>query len=167
LARTHEALRAEVAQRRRTEEQLRRANRALLALRRCSQARVRTRDEAALLQEVCRIIVEVAGYRLCWVGYAEQDEARTVRPVAQAGYEAGYLQTVRVTWADTERGRGPTGTAARTGRPSVFREAATDPRFAPWRAEALARGYGSVLGLPLHADSTRLGALTVYAAEAA
>jgi signal transduction histidine kinase len=139
-----------------------RANRALS---RCNRALVRARDEATFLQEMCRAVVETAGYRLCWVGYAEADSDRSVRPVAQAGYEGGYLETARVTWADTERGRGPTGTAVRTGRPSVFRDVATDPLFAPWRAEALKRGYASVLGIPLVIGPTVAGALTIYAAE--
>jgi PAS domain S-box-containing protein len=149
-----------------TTQELRRANRGLLALTRCNQALTRARDEATLLQQVCRLIVEVAGYRLCWVGFAEKDEARTVRPVAQAGYEAGYLQTVRVTWADSERGRGPTGTAIRTRQPAVFQDVTADPLFAPWREEALARGYAAVLGLPLLAEAEVLGALTIYASEA-
>jgi serine/threonine protein kinase/putative methionine-R-sulfoxide reductase with GAF domain len=147
------------------EEQLRRANRAHRAISSCDQALIRAEDEAALLGEVCRIIVEVAGYRLCWVGYVERDQAKTVRPVAQAGYEEGYLKTVRVTWADTERGRGPVGTAARTGEPAVFQDVAADPRFAPWRAEALKRGYASVLGIPLLAGSAVLGVLAIYASE--
>ncbi len=149
----------------RAQEELRRISRSNLALTRCSQALTRAGDEPTLLQEVCRLIVEVAGYRLCWVGYAEHDEARTVRPVAQAGYEAGYLRTARVTWADSERGRGPVGTCIRTRRPAVFQDAAADPPFAPWRGEALARGYAAVIGLPLLADSGVLGALTIYASE--
>src|SRR5947209_3148519 len=112
----------DVSERRRTAEHLRRADRAQLAISRCNQAVVRATDEPALLREVCRVIVEVAGYRLCWVGYAEPDERQTVRPVAQAGYEEGYLKTVNVTWSDTARGRGPGGTAIRTGQPAVFQD---------------------------------------------
>jgi PAS domain S-box-containing protein len=144
---------------------LRRANRALLALTRCNQALIRARDEPTLLQEVCRLIVEVGGYRLCWVGFAQADEARTVRPVAQAGYEAGYLQAVRISWGDNEQGRGPAGTAIRTRRAAVFQDVAADPDFAPWREEARTRGYASVLGLPLLAEQEVLGVLTIYAHE--
>jgi PAS domain S-box-containing protein len=153
------------AERGRVQEQLRRLNRAHLALTRCTQALVRATGESAFLREICRVIVEVAGYRLCWVGYAEEDEGKTVRPVAQAGWEEGYLETVNVTWADTERGRGPTGTAVRTGRPSVCQDVARDPAFTPWRAEALRRGYASALGIPLPGPSRPLGALTIYASE--
>ena len=42
--------------------------------------------------QICRLIVEEAGYRLCWVGRAEHDEAKTVRPIASAGFDEGYLE---------------------------------------------------------------------------
>jgi PAS domain S-box-containing protein len=155
----------DITEHKRDEENLRRANRAHLAIRSCNQAVIRAVEEVSLLSEVCRIIVEGAGYRLCWVGYAEHDEAKTVRPMAQAGYEEGYLKTVNVTWADAERGRGPAGTSIRTGEPAVFQDVAVDPRFAPWRAEALNRGYASVLGIPLKEDTDVLGVLTIYASE--
>jgi PAS domain S-box-containing protein len=158
LVRDNEALMAEVRERRRVD-------RARQALSRCGQALVRADDEPQFLGEICRVIVEVAGYRLCWVGYAEHDDAKSVRPVAHAGYEEGYLETVRITWADTERGRGPVGTAIRTGAPAVFRDVARDPDFAPWRVEALRRGYASVIGLPLLSGPEVLGALAIYAAE--
>ena len=34
-----------------------------------------------------------------------QNEKKSVIPVAQAGYEEGYLESLNVTWDDTERGR--------------------------------------------------------------
>ena len=154
-------------QRRRAEEALRRINRAHRALSSCNEALIRATDESALLQQICQIIVDEASYRFCWVGYAEQDDARMVRPVAQAGFEEGYLKTVQVTWADTERGRGPTGTCIRTGQTVVIKNTAIDPGFVPWRDEALQRGYASVIAIPLLVDATPLGALGIYASEPA
>jgi PAS domain-containing protein len=109
--------------------------------------------------------VDVSGYRLAWVGYAEHDEHKTVRPVAHAGFEDGYLDTVRITWADSERGRGPVGAAIRTARPSVFQNIHADPHFTPWRSEAQRRGYAAVIGLPLLRDAVAFGTLALYAAE--
>jgi len=68
-------------------------------------------------------------------------------------------------WADSERGRGPTVTAIRTGQPVVARDILTDPAFAPWREQALKRGYASSITLPLLANGQTLGALTIHAAE--
>ena len=158
LAQANEALAVEIRERRRID-------RARQALSRCNHVLIRAGDEPQFLRELCRVIVEVAGYRLCWVGYAEHDEAKSVRPVAHAGYEEGYLETVRVTWADTERGHGPVGKAIRTREPAVFRDVTHDPDFAPWRAEALRRGYASVIGIPLLSGSEVLGALAIYAAD--
>ncbi|MBZ5668906.1 MAG: GAF domain-containing protein [Acidobacteriia bacterium] len=146
-------------------EEIRRLNRALRTISECDQAIVRVQEEPELVKTVCRILVEEGGYCLAWVGYAEQDEAKTVRPVGRAGFQQGYLETVNITWADAERGRGPTGTAIRTGQPCIQRHTSEDPDFAPWRNEALQRGYASSIALPLVRDGKPFGALTVCARE--
>ena len=107
-------------------------------------------------------MVEDCGHTMVWVGFAEEDEARTVRPVAWAGFEKGYLESLKITWGDTVRGQGPTGTAIRTGKPSACANMLTDPRFAPWRQEALRRGYASSLVVPLLAAGKAFGAITIY-----
>lgn len=148
-----------------TNQALQKTNRALKTLSECNQALVRIRDEEALMNEICRLIVEVGGYRLAWVGFAESDEAKTVRPVAEHGFEEGYLETINLTWAEAEGGRGPTGTAIRSGNPSIAQNLLTDPQFEPWREAALERGYASSIALPLFTDGEVLGALNIYAGE--
>ncbi|MDD5640887.1 MAG: PAS domain S-box protein [Syntrophales bacterium] len=148
------------------EAEVKRANRALKTLSAVNKAVVRAPTEAELLQDVCRVVVEEGGYRLAWIGYAENDLQKTVRPMAQAGYEEGYLETLKINWADTERGRGPTGAAIRTGQPVLARNIPTDPHFAPWREEAMQRGYTSSLVLPLMKEDAAFGALNIYAGDA-
>jgi PAS domain S-box-containing protein len=150
----------------RAARELQRLNRALRTLSECNQAMVRAREERGLVEDICRILVEEGGYRMAWAGYAQQDESKSVRPVAWAGIEDGYLETVRITWGEDECGRGPTGRAIRTGQPSVARRVQDDPEFAPWREEALRRGYASSIGLPLLADGRPFGALMIYSESA-
>lgn len=150
--------------RERTEE-LRLANQTLRMISECNQALVRAADEYALVHEICQIIVKMGGYRMAWVGLAEEDEARTVRPVAVVGIEQGYLERAHISWADNERGRGPTGTCIRTGEVRIGRNFLTDPELAPWRDEALARGFQSSIALPLMSAGKVFGALTLYAGE--
>jgi len=126
---------------------------------------VRAKTEDELFQDVCRHIVEIGGYRMVWIGLSEDDEQKTVRPVAHSGFEQGYLNKLNVSWSDTERGRGPTGRAIRSGQPVHSQNIATDPEFAPWREDALARGYTSSLALPLINESVTYGALNIYAAD--
>ncbi len=156
----------DITERRRTEEALHRLNRELQAISDCNQALMRAVDEQTLLNDICHIVCDEAGYRMAWVGYAENDATRTVRPVAWAGSEDGYLASANITWADTERGRGPTGTAIRSGESSCIQDFTTDPQAAPWRENALQRGYRSNIALPLKDDSANtFGALTIYSTE--
>lgn len=101
------------------------------ALSRCNEALIRATDEARLLQQVCQIVVEEAGYRLCWVGSAENDESKSVRPVSRAGFDEGFVDTLNITWADTERGQGPTGTFIRRRETAISACIASDPQLAP------------------------------------
>ena len=156
---------AQGIERKRAEEKLARLNRTLQTVNECNQALVRATEEFELLRSVCRILVEFGGLRMAWVGYREFNEDKTVWPVAQAGYEAGYLERINITWADTERGRGPTGAAIRTGTTCWTRNIVTDPNMAPWRIEALSRGYASNVSLPLMSHGEAFGALTLYAEE--
>jgi len=160
------AIITDIRERKRAERELQRVNRALQTVNECTRALVHAVDEADFLQEVCRIMVDTGGYRLAWIGFAADDAEQSVRPVARAGHDAGYVDGVAITWADTERGRGPTGSAIRTGRPCVVQDMAQEPAFQPWRAEAARRGFASVIALPLRgAEDRPLGALNIYAGE--
>ena len=145
------------------ESELRRLNRALLAISRCNQVMLRAVNEMELLHEVCRIVVEVGGYRMAWVGYAEDDRKKSVRPVAKAGFDDGYLEKLKISWADNELGQGPAGTAIRTGQSCTVRDLLIDPHFERWREDAKERGYASIHSLPMKVDKKVFGALTIYA----
>ncbi|OAB63426.1 hypothetical protein AY599_05225 [Leptolyngbya valderiana BDU 20041] len=152
----------DISDRKATEAQLYRVNRTLRTLSDCNQALVRATSETDLFENVCHILVAAGGYRLAWVGYVERDAAKTIRPVAQAGFDNGYLETLHITWDDCERGRSPTGIAARTGRISVFQDIFNDPRYRPWREEARKRGYASSIAVPMVHDGTTIGVLNLY-----
>jgi PAS domain S-box-containing protein len=156
----------DITNRKRAEEALRRLNRELRTISNCNQILLRASDEQSLLDEICRIVCEEAGYRMAWVAYAEHDAAKSVRPVAWTGAEEGYLANLGITWADTERGWSPTGTAIRSGKSCCIQDFATDPRLAPWRESALQRGFLSGIALPLNDEQANaFGSLSIYSAQ--
>ncbi|MBJ6750867.1 hybrid sensor histidine kinase/response regulator [Geomonas anaerohicana] len=146
-------------------ESLFRVNRALKTFSGCNQALVRATEELQLMKDVCRTIVETGGYRLAWVGMAEHDDWKTVRPVAQWGDRGGYLTKLDMSWADIDRGRGPTGTAIRTGTTRIVQNIRYDASWALWREEALKHGFAASISLPLVNEGHPLGALVIFAGE--
>lgn len=143
-----------------------RLNRDLKLLSDCNMTMLRVDEEQSLLQTICEKIVNDGGYLMAWVGYAEHNEEKTVRPVAQAGFNDQYLQSVRITWAENRFGFGPTGTCIRTGKTDINHNYLNNPRMAPWKEKAEQYGYQSSIAIPLISKQGVIGALTIYSAEA-
>jgi signal transduction histidine kinase len=122
-------------------------------------------NEFNYLNEVCKIIVEDCGRSMVWIGYTQSDENKSVKPVAYFGFDQGYIDDLNVSWDDNEHGRGPTGTAIRTGKPYICKNMLTDPAFKPWRDAAVERGYASSLVLPLIMEGESFGAVSIYSKE--
>ena len=76
-----------------------------------------------------------------------------------------YPQNITISLADVPEGRGPTGVAVREGRWDVCLDIAGDPRMAPWRRQALARGFRSSAAFPLFVGGRVEGVLTLYSGQ--
>jgi len=143
---------------------LARTNRVLRTLGAGHRALLRARDEHELLHAMCRVLVDEGGYRIVWIGYAEHDEARRIRPVAHAGDEPEFFASARFSWS-TER-PSVSGEAIRTGKPALDRRLRSDPLLMQWRTDAARRGYGAVSAFPLRAGNEVIGCLTLVSADA-
>ena len=139
-------------------------SRALATLGQCNQVLVRAADEGTLLRETCRTIVDAGGYPLAWVGYADHDEAQTIRPVASAGH-ATYLDDLSLSWGIAGTGQGPTGTAIRTGDVQMVKDSHRSRRFKLWRERVEQYGFRTTCALPLTLGGQTVGALVIYANE--
>jgi diguanylate cyclase (GGDEF)-like protein len=98
------------------------------------------------------------------VGRAEDDAARTIRPVARAGATRS-AELRDFTWDDSEQGRSATGQAIRTGQPCIVNDIDNGDLSAYWQGLARHAGFGAMMALPLHVDGRVFGALTIVAPE--
>lgn len=160
LSRVNAALQAEIAEHSLAEEKLRRANRALTMLSACNQAVAHATEETVLLDEVRRIIVEIGGYPLARVILAPERATVAGRPPAGTSLPADGPGAIEGAW--TDRGC-PAAEAICSGEPHLVKDVRSDPNFAPWREEAIRRGYAACVALPLCAEDGVIGALTVCA----
>ena len=140
-------------------------NRGLRVLNACNAALLYATSENELLQQVCQLAVHLGGYRMAWIGLLTDEPEKRIDPAWSAGDDGGYLEGIEVTWADEPCGRGPTGTAARNGRPDVCQYIDSDPDYVPWRERAMRHGFRAAAGFPIRVDNRMFGVLSLYSRQ--
>jgi diguanylate cyclase (GGDEF)-like protein len=128
-----------------------------------ASAIVRVRDPQELFEAACTIAVEEGRFRLAWVGRV-MPEASTLEPVAWSGHDAGYLDGVARLSIDAAEDRQGKGAALRQGGGIVVNDIANDELFV-LKEEALARGYRSMIALPLITENKVTAVFKLYAEE--
>ena len=145
-----------------SQKSLQKVNRSLRSFSACTKAMTRIDDELELMEEICRICVEVGGHSMAWVAFGEDNPERSLRSVAHWGSQGCFLDGLRASWANTERGQGPAGTSIRTGKITVFHNLLTNPLYRPWRDAVEKCGYTSCIALPLIEDGKPFGSLVIF-----
>jgi len=146
--------------------ELRQVNRALSMIGQCNRSLLRARDERTLLDEVCRLVVDIGGYPFAWVGYVRDGACKTLSPAASAGEDSGYLDALNQSRTDEEWGSGLACTSIRTGRIVVERDITAGKHYFPAHGAAIQSGFKGAVALPLHVEGRVLGTLVVYSSSA-
>ena len=157
LLSTNQHLTAEISERTRLQAIAGRSSRALKTLSNFNHVLVREHEESTLVSEVCRILVEVGGYRMAWVGFVHENDTRYVAPVAQAGYEAGHLVGLKIALTDEHQRQCPLAKILLSGKLSVVRDVLANPDAAACVCHlALEQDYCSLAVLPIRLNGTVL-----------
>lgn len=151
----------DITERKHQEEQIKKLTRLYSVLSRVNEAIVRVHNEESLYSEICRIVADVGGYPLVWIGHVKDE---LVMPVAWSGPASDYLQDIRVE-VQGELGKGPTGTSIRENRSVVNDDFATNPTTSPWRELAQRYIIRASAAFPLKHQGKVIGAFTLYASE--
>lgn len=136
--------------------------RALQMLNACHEALLKAQDEIKLLEDVCQLIVDVGGYRLAWVGYAQHDEIKSIKPVAYVGEDKGLLSDTVLTWAENDpRGQGASGQCLRTAEVVICEDIQQQFSMEYLRNIAKNVGLRGGISLPLKQNGRTFGVLTI------
>lgn len=145
--------------------ELARTNRILRTLSGSNRTLLRAEDEQTLLGDMCRVAVDVGGFRAAWVGYSQDDAAKSVKPMAYAGLDARFFESLDVSWDDNGRGRGVCGQAIREKRIVTANRMLHEPGTEPWWEIMEQHGIASAIALPLLAGTHIIGVMAIYATE--
>lgn len=150
------------------ESEIDRANRALRTISaiNASFSDAKTKPPQSLYEDLCRIAVDVGGYKECYVALPIYTEDKPILIVANAGDGDAYTKGLTLSWDDVPNGRGPTGTAIRTGEVSRFNDLSNDVRFSIWRDRAGSFNFHSCISFPFGPfNGNSFGAFTLYSSN--
>ncbi len=153
----------DITQRRIQQERIARLSRIQAVLSGINSTIVRVRDRRELFRQSCRIAVQQGGFRMAWIGSVEPGALRAT-PLVSEGADQGYLEEVGAALETIEEDPGSVGKAIRYKKMVVVNDIETDPHTV-FKREALARGFRSLIAMPLMVADEVVGVLVLYAAE--
>ena len=144
------------------QEAVRRLNRVHAVLSGINNLIVRARSRDELFREACRIAVEQGHFPLAWIGLVDPAKGRL--EIAATGTDTREY----VSLMPTDVSPGAPGAPAKSvqlGIPVIVNDVASDPLITI-KEEALARGFRSLVVLPLVVARETIGVLALYAEQA-
>jgi diguanylate cyclase (GGDEF)-like protein/PAS domain S-box-containing protein len=153
----------DVTQRRLQEQRIARLSRIQAVLSGINSTIVRVRERGELFRESCRIAVQQGGFRMAWIGVVERGIMQALSVVWE-GVNEGFLEQMRLALAPVADEPGAVGYAIRHKRIVVSNDLANDP-LTVLKEEALARGFRSLIAMPLMVADEVVGVLVLYASE--
>ncbi len=145
------------------EEKIERLSKLYNTLSQINQSIVRIKDREELFKAICKIFVEQGKFKMVWIGLVDP-KTGNVNPVAHYGYEDGYLEKISININDRASKGKPTILAIKEGRVVVIEDIKKELKV-KWQDEALKRGYGSLVSIPLKLRGDVIGNLNVYASK--
>ncbi|MHB1115772.1 HD domain-containing phosphohydrolase [Sideroxydans sp.] len=152
----------DITERKQHEIAMQRANRALRTISAGNQALIHATDEGSLLQVMCEVSVQFGGYCLAWIGYARDDDDKTIAQMAQYGSEKGWPNPSPLTWNEEKHESCPAGLAILSGTPKIVQDILNDADLGSWHENARQYGYASCIALPLMDGDRAFGTLVLF-----
>ena len=135
---------SDVSDRNLADQSLRRTNQALQALSSCNEALMHARDEVSLLEDICRIIVCIAGYRFAHISRLAGEGDGDLDMVASFGYAEPLASESLQQCSGLDDPRWPGSAALRTASVSVINDIENDVSASAWKHQVLELGCRSV-----------------------
>ncbi|MBF0381155.1 MAG: PAS domain S-box protein [Magnetococcales bacterium] len=155
----------DMTERKLAEKKLAQNNRALKARFLLSEVFTTAKNEKSAIEELCQVLVDEAGYGLCWIGMVDEQNGNSVVPVAQYGFEQGYLDSLQLTLDKNDNEQGTTATVVRTGQTSIIQHINDNPGFIPWKKSSKYNGLASSIAIPIKNIDKTFAVLNLYSKE--
>ncbi len=152
----------DINNRKQMEQLLQKPDWLLRSLGQISQSLLQAANEEAMLENICHILVESAGYALVWVGLGEQAESSGSRLVGWFSADQLKAQDLGFTVAGKLPDEEPGATVIRTGKPLIIQDLVAEPTLSNWLRTGTDPPFASFVALPLLNGFQPIGSLNIF-----
>ncbi len=152
----------DITERKESELAMKRLNRALKTLSSGNEVLIRASSEENLLREMCRVVVDVGGYQLAWIGFKTTDDS--LDPLASAG-DTTVFNSIEAYHRQGKHMEDPASIAAHTDKVQVLHDIDLLPECAFFRDQLKRSAIQACLALPLIHAGQHIGVLNIYSTD--
>jgi diguanylate cyclase (GGDEF)-like protein/PAS domain S-box-containing protein len=154
----------DITQRKQSEENIKHLNRVHSVLSGINSLIVRVADRTELFWEVCRLAVDVGGYRIAWCTWLDPETSQ-ITPVAWAGDGADIAQKLLCKLGNDAAGENLIAAAMTRQQPVSCDDLQVEACLVPYAHEMVERGYRAIVALPLVIDTESVGCFVLLVDE--
>lgn len=119
-----------------------------------------SKDPNDMFQKLCETIIDDAGFKMCWVGFADDE---IIKPAFYFGIGTSYAKTILIsTNKQKDESKGITAKAMLSNKIQVWQNINKSEMAKPWKGKAKKYGWKSSLAIPIRRNGTAIGSFTVY-----
>jgi PAS domain S-box-containing protein len=154
----------DITEQMKSEEVRNRLTRELRALSSCNEVLIRAENEEVLLNEICHIICDIAGYRSAWVGFIINGQTPSIKVVATAGFTESFTSNKIYPLRDNDKS--PIDDVIQNKKSIVTTDLVNEFSGSHlWSDYVLKDGCRSVISLPLLDGTNIIGVLCICSSE--
>ena len=160
-----ETIQTSIIAQKKAEEDLRKSNRELRTISSCNRTIIRATDEQTIIDKVCDIICNIAGYSVTWVGILELNEKKSIDIVACRGLEIDHIAGKNMTWECSKEQENIIEKAILDNRIFTVQDIDKSDICSPCLDIAREQNCKSVIILPLSDRNEVFGIMGIYGTE--
>jgi PAS domain S-box-containing protein len=139
-------------------------NRIYLMLSSINQVIVRIKSKKELIDEVCRIIVDIGKFKMVWIGFFDE-KSSVIVPWSYYGSKDNYLDNIKISADGDLFMYGTAVKAYREGECVIINDIENDNSMKLWTSDAFQKGYESLAVFPIKVFNKIAGVINIYSEE--
>ncbi|MCF8277632.1 MAG: PAS domain S-box protein [Flavobacteriales bacterium] len=159
------AIRADISERKQTEEKLIRANRLYAYISAVNKSIVHIRERQPLFDKVCQVSIDIGMYSCAWISMIDDNDKLIKVSMKGSPEWLAFLNKHGLEYSLPELRGTPTGEALFTGKNVILNRIMEDTFIAPWKTEMSEIGLKSIMILPIKVFDQVIGVFYLVSTE--